>query len=336
MAGQSKQKNKLLVLKEIFEQQTDENHPLSVQDIINKLAERRISCERKTVYNDIATLTDSGMDIVISKQGHSNVYYLANRLFQTEELFVLADAVASCRFLTIKKSNELITKIQSLTNKHEAPQLSRSIFVGSRTKAFNEGIYYSINTIHDAIHQKKKITFKYTEYDADKKKKLRHDGYTYRVSPFYLAWEEDNYYLVCYCEKHEGIARYRVDRMESVKQIDDPRDELSIDEEAVAKAQRSVYSMYGGTEKSVTIEFDKKLMNVIIDRFGTKVISKKIDEDTIQITVDVQISPPFWGWLFTFGTKAKIISPPELVAEARKKLEEISAQYLPKPKNTYT
>lgn len=327
MAGQSKQKNKLLILKEIFETQTDENHPLTVAEIISALARRGISCERKTVYDDISTLIDCGMDIVVGKRGHSNDYYLASRLFQTEELFILADAVSSCKFLTKKKSNELIQKLQTLTSKHNAPELRRDIHVASRAKAFNETIYYAVNAIHSAIKENKKITFRLSYYDIEKRKRLRHDGYLYKASPFYLIWEEDNYYLVCYCEKHQNISRYRVDRMENVTVCDEARDSLSVDDEAIAKAQLSVYSMYGGTEKTVTFEFDHSLMNTVIDRFGQRIICHRTADDKFTITADVQISPPFWGWLFKFRDKARIISPPEVIEQAKNELAAILSQY---------
>lgn len=327
MAGQSKQKNKLLVIKQLLEQKTDENHALTVQDIIGELASRRISCERKTVYDDIATLQDFGMDIVVSKKGHSNAYYLASRQFQTEELFILSDAVASSKFLTRKKSSELISKLQDLTSNYIAPKLSREVFVNSRVKAFNESIYYNINSIHEAIKSGQKITFRYYYYDLEKRKKLRHGGFVYKVSPKYLAWEEDKYYLICYCEKHEDIARYRIDRMERVSIIDEKAVSLTPETEAIAKAQLSVYSMYGGEEKSVSIEFDQSLVDAVIDRFGTKVNSRITEDGKFRISVDVQISPPFWGWLFQFGDKAKIVAPKDIVAQAQYEISKIAKLY---------
>lgn len=327
MASQAKQKNKLLVLKSIFEQHTDEDHDLTVQEIIGLLSERRIDAERKTVYDDIATLQDFGMDIVVSRRGHSNAYYLASRPFQTEELFILSDAVASSRFLTKKKSNELIGKLQNLTSRHIAPKLSREVFVNSRVKAFNESIYYNINDIHEAIKSDKKITFKYYYYDLERRKKLRHSGYVYKVSPLHLTWEEDKYYLICYCEKHEDISRYRIDRMERVSITDEKRDVLSPEFTEKAKSQLSVYSMFGGEEKAVTIEFHKSLMDSVVDRFGATVASRPTSEDTFKITVDIQISPPFWGWLFQFGDKARILAPNDVKELAKTQLNKITSLY---------
>ncbi len=327
MPSQAKQKNKLLVLKSLFEQYTDDDHTLTVQEIIDMLAERRIASERKTVYDDIATLQDCGMDIVITRRGHSNAYYLASRLFQTEELYILADAVASSKFLTKKKSNELIAKLQTLTSKDNAPKLSREVFVNSRAKAFNESIYYIINDIHEAIKSNRKITFKYSYYDIDKRKKHRHGGYVYKVSPLHLTWEEDKYYLICYCEKHEDISRYRIDRMDKISITDEKCDTLSPECVKKAKEQLSIYSMYGGEEKAVTLELHKSLMDTVIDRFGTNIKTTVTSDDTFKVTVDVQISPTFWGWLFQFGDKVKILAPDDVIKLAQTWLDKIGRLY---------
>lgn len=327
MAAQGKIKDKLLVLKSIMEEQTSENHALTVQEIIRELGRRGIPCERKTVYEDIAALVEHGVDIVSRRRGHSNEYFLASRLFQTEELLILADATASSRFLTMKKSKEIIGKLRKLTDRETAETLQRSVYVENRVKSFNEKIYYTMSEIHDAIRTNRKLTFRLSYYDINKKLKLRHDGKYYKVSPIYLTWEEDKYYLICLCEEHGTICSYRVDRMQDARKLDEKRDRLSTDEAAIAKSQLSVYGMYRGTEKNVTMEFDSELMNVVIDRFGEKVICRPVDENRFRITADVQISPPFWGWLFKLGDKAKIISPDDAVLEAKQELKKILALY---------
>ena len=235
MTGVSRQKQKLLTMKKLFETKTDEKHTITGNRLIEILGDYGIKAERKTIYDDIKTLCDSGMDIEITKDGHSNAYYLAQRLFQDEELYVLADAVASSRFLTQKKSKELLKKIQSLTSEHKAKDLRRMVYVSNRTKTFNEQIYYAINSIQEGIFSGLEIHFKYYEYTVEKRKQLRHGGEVYTVSPYSLVWENDNYYLVCYCEKHEKICRYRVDRMTQVTVTDIPRRELSEEEKENAK-----------------------------------------------------------------------------------------------------
>ena len=295
---QTRQKQKLLILQNILLNETDENHKLTVNELIEKLAAHGVSVERKTVYDDIATLIDSGLDVMIEKVGHSNYYYIGSRNFQDEELLVLADAVASSKFLTKKKSDELIKKLQNLTSKYKAQQLRRMIYVGNRVKTYNEAIYYSINAIHDAIFRDRQIVFRYTEYDLEKKKRYRHHGEVYQVSPYYLIWENDCYYLVCYCVKHDELCRYRVDRMSGVEISTKKRRALSMGEEELAKELMGTYSMYGGTRETVTLEMSVSLINVLIDRFGDSVHVNRVSDDKFTVKLDIQVSPTFWGWLF--------------------------------------
>ncbi len=325
--SQSRQKQKLLVLRDILISETDELHPLSVNELISKLALSGIKAERKTVYDDIATLAETGLDIVVDKRGHSNVYYIGSRLFQDEELLILAEAVASSKFLTVKKSNELIKKLQQLTSKHSATRLKRSIYVGNRVKNYNESIYYSVNSIHEAINRDREISFKYYEYDMDKKKKLRYNGWQYCVSPIYLIWENDCYYLVCYYSRHNTISRFRVDRMSEVTVTENKRKALTLDEEEMAKQLRSTYNMFGGRTETVTLLMDGKLMNVLIDKFGESVRITKQDDTHFTVRLEVQISPTFWGWLFQFGDQAKILEPQSVIDEAKKELAKMLECY---------
>ncbi len=325
--GFSRQKQKLLILEKIFLHETDENHVLTGKEIISKLDAYGIKVERKTVYDDITTLQESGIDIITERRGHTNVYYVASRTFQDEELYVLADAVASSVFLTKKKSDALISKLQTLTSKYKAQGLRRNVYVANRTKTFNERIYYNINTIHEAIFSNYQIEFKYYEYSLDKKTRFRHGGEIYSVSPYQLIWENDKYYLICYCNKHEKLCRYRVDRMSGVEICSDKRRSLTVDENEVVKSLKAAYDMYGGEPERVELEFDSSLINVIIDRFGDKVLINKQGDDRFRIKADVEISPTFWGWLFTFGNNAKVIGPEKIVNAAKEKLKEISDCY---------
>lgn len=325
--GFSRQKQKLLVLEKILLNETDESHALTGKELITKLEAYGIKAERKTIYDDITTLQESGLDILSERRGHANAYYIATRTFQDEELYVLADAVSSSVFLTKKKSDELIKKLQTLTSKYKALGLRRNVYVANRTKTFNERIYYNINTIHEAIYANYQIEFKYFEYSIDKKTQFRHGGEIYSVSPYQLIWENDKYYLICYCNKHEKLCRYRVDRMSNVSICEDKRRSLTVDENEILKSLKATYDMYGGDPEKVELEFDNSLINVIIDRFGNKVIINKSSENRFRIKVDVEISPTFWGWLFTFGSNARVIGPEKTVKMAEEKIKEISDCY---------
>ena len=330
MAGASKQKQKLLRMEQIFKTQTDEDNTLTGNQLIDILEKEGIKAERKTIYDDIATLCDSGVTIETVKKGHSNAYFYANNDdFQAEELFILASAVASCRFLTTKKSNELIAKLQRNTNRFTAAQLGRQIYVAmrSRNKTVNETIYYSINTIQNAIVKKKKITFKYYSYNTMKKRHLKHGGEPYIVSPYELVWENDNYYLTCLCHNHGNVVRYRVDRMAEVTMTDNKIAVFTDEEKQELESYKSLYSMYGGEKKELRIQFHSTLMDAVIDRFGENVECQKNSDDTFVIHVEAQISPTFWGWLFQFGNKAKIIEPFDVAAQAKRLLLELADMY---------
>ena len=330
MAGQSKQKQKLLRMEQIFRTLTDENNVLTGNELIDMLEKEGIKAERKTIYDDIATLNDSGVTIETVKKGHSNAYFYSNpNDFSAEELFILASAVASCRFLTSKKSNDLIAKLQRLTNKYTAAQLGRQIHVAqrSRNKSVNETIYYSINTIQNAISKKRKIAFKYYTYNTMKKRQLKHGGERYLVSPNELVWENDNYYLTCVCHNHGQVVRYRVDRMTDVTMTDSKIAAFSDEEKKELDSFKSLYSMYGGERREVKIQFSNSLMDVVIDRFGENVECIKNSPDTFVIICEVQLAPTFWGWLFQFGTNAAVLEPFDVRQKAKAILADLSAMY---------
>lgn len=325
--GASIQKQKLLFMYRLLNENTDEENPLTGKEIIDILSANGIKEERKTLYDDIATIRGSGLAIEITKKGHSNAYYVGERLFSTEELFVLADAVASSKFLTQKKSSELIKKLQRLTSASKAKSLRRQIFVENRAKTFNENIYYTISEINEAIFNRKMITFQYYSYDSSRRKKLRHGGEIYKVSPYYLIWKNDNYYLICHSHKRDGIVYFRADRMTRVTAVDEKRTELSIDQQEVAKNLRSTFDMYTGTPERVTIEIDSSLIDVMIDRFGERIFFNRTGENSFSFSADVQISPTFWGWLFQFGEKARVLEPEWVVKKAKEQSQRILELY---------
>ena len=332
MAGASKQKQKLLRMEQIFKTSTDEDHTLTGNELIEILEKEGIKAERKTIYDDIATLCDSGVTIETVKKGHSNAYFYSNpNDFTNEQLLILASAVASCRFLTIKKSNDLISKLQGMTNKYTAAQLGRQIFIAQRSnnKSVNETIYYSINTIQNAILKKKKITFQYYSYNANKKRQLKHGGEPYTVSPYALVWENDNYYLACICHNisHGEVRRFRLDRMAEVTMTEYKIAAFTDEEKRELDNSKSLFLMFGGEKKELKIQFDNDLMDVVIDRFGESVECIKNSESTFVVKCEVQIAPTFWGWLFQFGTRAVVLDPPEVVSEAKQYLTDMLNEY---------
>jgi predicted DNA-binding transcriptional regulator YafY len=248
MPKSSNQKLKTLYLLKILMEKTDENHTITVPEMISGLEMYGISAERKSIYDDIEALKNYGIDI-ICKKTRTYDYYVGSRTFELAELKLLADAVASSKFITEKKSDELIKKIGLMTSSYEAGQLRRNIYVSGRAKAMNEKIYYNVDTIHQAISMNRQISFRYFEYDIEKNKRYRNSGEKYAASPYALTWDDENYYMISRYEKHEGATHFRVDKMEDIEVLDIPsNNDGTIN---VAEYAKKVFGMFSGEELSV-------------------------------------------------------------------------------------
>lgn len=304
----------LLLLQQYLYQQTDEQHPVSVTDILAFWQQHGIQAGRKSVYTDIELLQNAGMDIVCVKSSQ-NRYFVGQRLFELPELKLLVDAVESSRFITEKKSTALIKKLGHLTSTAQAEQLNRHIYMGGTPKPENESIYYNVDTIHNAVQKKQQITFQYFEYTPKKEKILKHDGYKYRFSPYAMIWNRDCYYAVGWSEKHGKIAQFRVDRMTAVEPLEQTAVQtLDFDP---AEYVRKVFGMYPDDLCTVKLLCDNEVMRSVIDRFGENVWTETVDEQHFRAAVEVAPSPPFFSWIFTFGGKIRIISPLTVLEEMR-------------------
>lgn len=295
-------------------QQTDEQHPVSVTDILAFWQQHGIQAGRKSVYTDIELLQNAGMDIVCVKSTQ-NRYFVGERLFELPELKLLVDAVESSRFITEKKSTALIKKLGHLTSTAQAEQLNRRIYMGGTPKPENESIYYNVDTIHNAVQKKQQITFQYFEYTPKKEKILKHDGYKYRFSPYAMIWNRDCYYAAGWSEKHGKIARFRVDRITAVE----PLEQMAVQTLDFDPAEyvRKVFGMYPDNLCTVELLCNNEVMRSVIDRFGENVWTETVDEQHFRATVEVAPSPPFFSWVFTFGGKIRIISPAAVLEEMR-------------------
>ena len=306
MAGTENQKLKLLYIREILEQQSDEQHRLTTQDILDALSLRGIQAERKSVIADIAALQQSGMDIV-SVRGQGGGYFLASRLFELPELKLLVDAVQASRFLSERKSMQLIEKLSTLTSRQEARSLRRQVTVAGRVKTMNESVYYSVDILHDAIAQNSRVTFRYFDWDLDGSRRYRPG--TYEASPYALCWQDENYYLIAGSSRH-GLTHYRVDKMAQIHLTGQPR---LMDAQAraldMAQYEKAVFGMFGGPQEQVRLQFARSLSGVVRDRFGPDVMCIPHGEDAFTCTVNVAVSPNFFGWLASFGGRASILGP---------------------------
>lgn len=318
-------KAKLLHLAKILTEQTDEEHPLSTAELIQKLAAQGIKVERKALYDDIETLELFGLDIGRVKS-KSNLYFVGSRVLELPELKLLVDSVQSSRFITEKKSNELIGKLETLTSVHNAKALQRQVFVSGRVKTPNEQIYYNVDAIHTAMSKGRKISFKYFEWTIDKKQEFRRGGEEYIQSPLGLSWVDNNYYLIAYSDKYDKILHFRVDKMTNIKVLGDtaqkPDEPFDISEYT-----NKTFNMFGGESERVELLVHNSLIGVILDRFGKNVSILKSGSEHFTAVISVNESPMFLGWLLSFGDKMKVISPERLIDSIKNLSETISELY---------
>lgn len=316
------QRLKILYLYKILLERSDEEHMITMPEIISQLELYGITAGRKALYDDIEALRTYGLDI-ISVRGDKSGYYVASRDFELPELKLLADAVTSSRFLTQKKSSELLKKIESLSSVHQAKQINRQVYIADRVKAMNERIYLNVDVIHRAISENKQISFKYFDYDINKKKRYR-DGVR-TCSPYALSWNDERYYLIAFYPKRpDNYTNFRVDRMESVEIISDEARYFP-QEFNLSEYMNSTFSMFSGETQEVKLRFHHSLVNAVIDRFGKKIMLRPDGDEWFTIRVNIKAEPPFFGWLFQFGTKGEIVKPQELKDKYIEQLREVLA-----------
>lgn len=321
------QKLKLLYLMQILLQRTDENHPMTVAEMISALAANDISAERKSIYDDLEELRLFGLDVVQVK-GKNTVYYIGSRDFELPELKLLVDSVQSSKFITEKKTFSLIKKIENLASAYDAQLLQRQVYVRGRVKSMNESVYYNVDEISNAINADRVIRFQYFEYTVTKERRFRKDGALYEVSPFALMWDDENYYLLAWDDSAQMLKHYRVDKMTGISMTDSKRK----GKDAFEKIDMSSYSghvfgMFTGTEQSVKLKFASHLVGAVIDRFGKDVMIFPQGNDHFTVSIPVAVSPQFFAWVFGFGDEVEILSPASVREEMKKRLQLVSGRY---------
>lgn len=329
MAREGNQKLKIMYLMKFLLEQTDEMHSVTMPEILAYLDGEGIRAERKSIYDDIECLRQYGLDIIGEKKDRNFCYYIGRRDFELAELKVLVDSVQAAKFITAKKSRELIKKIETLASRHEAQQLQRQVYVTERIKAGNENIYYNVDDLHTAIGKDVQITFQYFMWDENKKMVLRRDGAIYRVSPWALSWDDENYYLIAYDADERKIKHFRVDKMVHIVITEDRRKgKEHFKQFDIGKYSKKMFGMFSGEEKTVTLECANDKAGIIIDRFGKDVSMIKIDEAHFRTHVKVEVSRQFLGWVISLGAGVKIVEPSDVVEEIREIIIRLQEQYL--------
>ena len=329
MSKGSNQKLKLSYLCKIMQEETDDDHWLTLQQIIDKLRNYDITAERKSLYDDFFCMNEYlGIEVIKETVGRETYYHVGGRQFELAEVKLLIDSIQSSKFISKNKSNELIKKMKGFVSRHEADKLMRQVYVNDRVKSMNESTYYAVDAIHTAIAENKQISFKYCSWNIDKELVPRKDGALYQVSPWALAWEDENYYLVAYDAEAGKVKHYRVDKMLKMNIVDKKR----LGEEHFKNFDMGTYalenfSMFGGDIKRVHIEFLNEKVGIFIDRFGKDIKIRKVTDDRSMIAVDVAVSSQFFGWIFSLGKDVKVTGPDVVVEKMREEAKAFLKNY---------
>ena len=322
------QKFKLYRLAQIMQEQTDDEHYITMPEIMKSLAQYEVTADRKSIYADLRDLSVLGVDVEGEPVGNRYHYHVVNRAFELPELKLWVDAIQSSKFITEKKSNALIKKLETLVSKYDAQKLQRQVYVSGRIKTMNESIYYTVDAIHNAISENKKIKFQYYQWNVKKEMELRHNGAWYHISPWGLSWDNENYYLVGYDSAAEKIKHYRVDKMLHIKLSNESREgKEHFKKLDMADYAKKSFGMFGGKEQRVKMLVKNNLAGVIIDRFGKEVMMIPADEEHFTVNVDVHVSRQFLAWVFSLGEDIRIVGPDEVVEEMKKEGRRLVEQY---------
>lgn len=327
MARSSQQKAKLLLIAKYLLEDSDELHPLSMGQILAYLQRRGVEAERKSIYDDLDTLRQFGWDIV-TRKGQSGGYFLSQRRFELAELKLLVDAVQASRFITQRKTAQLIRKLSALASSHQSAQLRRQVFSADRVKSMNESIYYNVDALHQTISSERQVEFRYFDYTVSKERRFRRNGGLYRVSPYALIWDNQRYYLLGWDGDAAAFKHYRVDRMVEIRESSQKREgEAAFAQLDMDRYVQQTFDMFGGQPALVNLEFDESMAGVVIDRFGKDTIIISSGQDSFTVDVKVAVSPRFYAWVAGLGGACRILGPPEVRRGMKEHLQKIAAAY---------
>lgn len=324
-------KTKTLLVYKYLHDYSDDNNPLSTTDIINLLKKDGVICERKSIYADVKTLNDIGFDIITTKSPKRG-FFMGTRQFELPEVRLLIDAVSSAGFITPHKTNDLVNKLESLVSKYQANELVSQVYIDSEVKCDNEEIYYVIDYLHDAIIDKKKVTFKYKRRNIDKENRKSYTEKEFTVSPYALVWKDDHYYLICNNNKYDNLMNLRLDRIRKIEVLDEsirPFSEVSEYKDVfdVSDYTSKMFNMFSGTNEEVELLCDLDLREQIMDRFGAKIPLIAVDTEHFKTTIEAAVSDGLISWIMNFGNKIKVLKPQHLADSVKERAVKIAELY---------
>lgn len=322
-------KARMLQLLKLLNEETDEEHPLSTNEIIAKMRELGLEVNRKTVKDDVDLLIASGYDVVIIKSSN-NSFYMGERIFELSELKMMVDAISASKIISTKATNALIEKLQKLCSKYQARELLWNRDINRNIKPYSRNVNLIIDKLTRAIGSKLRVQFKYNEYNINKELQPRHNGKIYDISPYFLVWNEDHYYLVGYESSTSVTKTFRIDRIDGSTLVVSR-------EPAVRKPEQELLSKYSqrsfsmmvdeDNERTVVLRCHNKLITIMIDRFGEDVDINLVDDTHFDLTTTLYVSTNFYSWLARFGEDIQVIGPPQVAVDYKEHLENIIKIY---------
>ncbi len=319
MSRGTNQKFKFTYLMKIMLEKTDDDHALTMSQIMDELEKYGVTAERKSVYADFADMEKFGVEIIKEKIGRDTFYHAGSREFELAEVKLLVDAIQSSKFITQTKSRELISKVKGFVSDYQGKTLQRQVFIDDRVKTMNESVFYNVDEVYTAINDNKKIRFKYYKWNIEKKLVARRNGEWFVLSPWGLTWVDENYYMIAYDEWDGKVKSYRVDKMMKISIIDEKREgQQAFKKYDMSTLSKSTFGMYGGEKKRVKIQLENSMCGVFLDRFGKDDINfRPIGDDWSEFSVEVNVSQHFYGWLFGLGPKVKLVGPDDVVNDLK-------------------
>ena len=328
MPNRDLSKLRVLHLAQLLQEETDERHGLTLSELAERLEARGVGAERKAIYRDLDALRDFGMDVISERSAGTTRYFLGARAFELPELKLLTDAVQGAKFITEAKSRALIKKLETLLSRYDASHLQRQVMISGRVKTMNESVYYNVDRLHEAISADRAIQFQYFQWNVRREPELRRGGAWYHVSPWCLMWEDENYYLVAYDAADDAIKHYRVDKMLRISLTPERRAGREAFEAFDApRYAKQVFSMFGGEPAPVTLRCENRFAGVMIDRFGKDAPLYPDGPEHFTLTVEVAVSPQFFGWVAGLGAGAAITAPDAVVQRMRDLTAALAEQY---------
>lgn len=337
---------------------SDENNTIAASEIVDHLSEEiGIYAERRSIYSDIdeinkamlidfQNMTLKQAEEEIAKYGddaryiiyNSNKkgYYVRERRYELDEIRLVVESIYASKFLSETETEKLVNLICHLVSDNQAFKIRHDVLLTDRVKTKNKFTFKNVSTINSAMskeqnHLPEKISFKYmkTSISDVKNQVERRQGKKYSVSPYAILLNDGNYYLLGYDDKAKKILTYRVDRMRSVELTGIPREGAKEFAEIDLRTYtQRVFSMFGGKQEEVQIHFTNRLLDAVIDRFGTNNVRYyKVDNDHFSISAQVEISEQFFGWICGFADKAKIIAPRRVVDQFSSYIDKIKGLY---------